>query len=177
MMKTFALLSLVAVAGAASAQTARIQNPLRVQVGAQFPGDSSIRDNIADAGLYAGVSYDLYQTGTNARGQYIRAGLFLDGAFLSGSGIDNVTVAFGAQGRFYVANSSNVAFYLGAGIGAYYFRSDFGLGTADDTKIGGKLFLGGEFSSRYFAELGVNFAGDFGGTRSDFYTASVGVKF
>lgn len=168
-MKTsLALLALASLAGVASAETGRLSQPLRVQVGVGF-----FQDGDNKASLNVGAGYDLYQSAINARGQYIRAGAHADFLFFNSGGVRTNVYSIGANGRFYFANTDSASFYAGAGLGVYFFDSrGFGI-TANDTKFGGRLALGAEFSRSVYADLGWNILPD----NASYFTAAIGYKF
>ncbi len=130
------------------------ERPFRLLGGAFHPTNRATRERLADIGVSAGVAYDLFKF--SGRGTPLVGGLYADLSDRKRGDQRLTTVGAGVQGRLYLTDSlSSTRPYLGAGVGGYSVRNDFGDGSDADSdfRIGGKLFAGFDSPSGFIGEV------------------------
>jgi hypothetical protein len=129
--------------------------PFRVQVGAFWPNNGTIKDLTANTQFGGGAAYDVVspKVGQNA----LPIGVYVDFGTVKKHGYDLSTVGGGVEGRYYFSPAeSTTQPYFGLGVGGYNVHSDYS-GSKDDFKFGGKATLGIETTSGGYLEGGYTF--------------------
>ena len=67
--------------------------------------------------------------------------------------------------------------YVGAGLGAYFLNASGFFGTSNNTRFGGKVFVGLDLTQGFFLEGGYTYIGSVQGINPSGFMASVGYKF
>ena len=170
-------LGILGASALSSAQmSTSVSQPIRVELGGFFPTDSSVTSTLRKAALAGGVSYDLY-SGKQASSP-TAAGLYVDASYNSSGGLHLTQVGVGVDGRLYAAGSNyGGQFYVGAGIGAYFMNANGFFSSTNNTRIGGKIFVGYEFSQGFFAEGGYTYIASVNGINPSGFQALLGYKF
>ncbi|MDX1932800.1 MAG: hypothetical protein SFU56_09365 [Capsulimonadales bacterium] len=170
-----------------SVPTAKPEKPWRVKLGAFFPGDGDVKDEIGSTLFSYGVSYDFLKTNL---ANPIIVGAYLDGATGSKKR-DGVTlrlsyVGLGPTARYYFTPvTSATRVYGGVGLGVYFVNSKAStrVGGAtlslsdDETKFGGKLLAGVESGQGLFGELDYTFISEINERNPGGFNVAVGYRF
>lgn len=167
-------LGLLGASVTASAQTS-VSQPIRVEIGGFFPTSSTVTGTLRKTALYGGASYDLYTLGTKA--SPINTGIYVDASYNSSGGIHLTQVGVGAEGRVYASNTSYGQLFVGAGVGAYFLNSNGFFGSSNNTRIGGKVFVGYDLTQGFYVEGGYTLIGDVNGVNPSGFQAAIGYKF
>jgi hypothetical protein len=199
-----AALALCAPLAMGQGMDAEIEKPSRFSVGAVFPGDSDLTDRTGDIHYSLGYAYDFFQSERDMNGNFWQGGGYFD--FTYGEDDDNelITLGLGAQGRYYFGDEGGpVAGYAGAGLGVYWVDYKYagppviedgggdgivedggdqltqlaGPVEDDEIKLGGKLFVGLETPSGFFAQADYTIIGEVVDTAPGGFGLRVGLRF
>jgi len=173
------------IGGAAGAQilgqpSQSVDNPLSVKVGVFLPTSGSDTHNGGSPQISAGLDYAIAKTSSD--NPSLPSVYFdYDGGSKNGGHID--TYGLGVAIRSYSntpgAKSSGGSPYLGAGIGAYEEDGKNGsLGNSQSKlNLGGKVFVGDEFSGGFFVESNYQILSSISGINPSGFGVQVGMRF
>lgn len=170
-------LGIIGFPATSSAQSTSVSQPIRVQLGGFFPTSSTVTGTLRRAALYGGASYDMYNMGSKG-GTPTVAGIYADASYNSSGGLHLTQVGVGVDGRVYAGGSTyGGQFYIGAGVGAYFLNANGFFASTNNTRLGGKIFVGYEFSQGFFVEGGYTFITSVSGISPSGFQAALGYKF
>ncbi|HLK17130.1 MAG TPA: hypothetical protein VKT78_20165 [Fimbriimonadaceae bacterium] len=169
-----ASLGILGAAATSSAQSTTVAQPIRIEIGGFFPTDTAVTSTLRKAALYGGASYDMYKLGN---GNNTMAGLYVDASYNSSGGLHLTQVGVGAQARVYSSTSSYGTFYFGGGVGAYFMNANGFFSSTNNTRVGGKVFVGIDLTQGFFVEGGYTLIGSVNGVNPSGFMAALGYRF
>jgi len=176
LMIALAGLGILGASAISNAQTTTsVSQPIRVEIGGFFPTSSAVTGTLRRAALYGGASYDFYSGHQSS--SPTAAGLYVDASYNSSGGLHLTQVGVGVDGRLYASNSTSGQFYVGAGVGVYFVNANGFFSSTNNTRIGGKLFIGYELTQGFFVEGGYTYIASVNGINPSGFQAAIGYKF
>lgn len=157
------------------------RKPSRLKAGVYAPTKKAVRNATADAYVSFGASVDLPPTGVT---QPFTPELYLDGAYHHSEADDTeaTILGIGVGFRYYLKTEKGFSqnhphFYVGAGVGGYYIRTQLQGIKADKVTFGGKVTAGLDLRDGWAIEGSYLMPGKFNGTDFAGLTAQLAYRF